>query len=270
MPRELTEAEKAKPYSKYYYRENAPAPKEALSILDKGPIDPSLATTIHQCNDLLKPGYLPTEIGFCKMPDGTGFIAMKIDMPDATAEMIEWWFAWFGLESLRYMIWDPDAHYASHVIDEHLEHRLDPNLNNKERRWGTRIIINEDIGLGAQNLYIDFLSPEEFGHDTALLKPPIATINNINLGLSEIEKPVACASHLYQEIPGGLELRARFWLGWHIVDKKPVQVSDDVPFPLVKGLAYHCAYEYPNLAAILPKVYHENVNVVDHVEDFRN
>lgn len=269
MKRELTALEKAKPYAKYYYRENAPVPEDAIRILDKGPVDPSLATPVHQCNDLLKPGYLPTEIGYCIMPDGTGFVAMKIDMPDVNAEMIEWWFAWFGLESLRYMIWDPDCHYATFVKDEHLEHRLDTNLSYKERRWGTRIIINEDVGLGAQDLYIDFLSPEDFGHDTTLLKPPIATINNINLGLSGPEIPFACASHLYREISEGLELRARFWLGWNIVDQKPVKVSDNVPFQLAKGLTYHCVSEYTNLAAILPQVYTENVNIEDKVEDFR-
>jgi hypothetical protein len=58
-------------------------------------------------------------------------------------------------------------------------------------------------------------------------------------------------------------------VGWNIIDRKPVKVADQVPFEIVKGLAYHCPKEYANLAAILPQVYEENVNVIDKIEDFR-
>ncbi|HUL19896.1 MAG TPA: hypothetical protein VLZ10_00480 [Thermodesulfobacteriota bacterium] len=44
---------------------------------------------------------------------------------------------------------------------------------------------------------------------------------------------------------------------------------DHVPFEMVKGLTYHCAREYTNLAALLPKVYAENHNVADKIEDLR-
>ena len=75
MLRELTKAEKVKPIAKYFYRPMTPAKKEIYDLLDKGPIDPSLALNIINRNELLNPGYLPCERGFCLMPDGTGFIA---------------------------------------------------------------------------------------------------------------------------------------------------------------------------------------------------
>ena len=269
MKKELSSAEQAKPYAKYFYRPMVPTPQEITDILDKGPIGPSLAIQIHQRDDLLKPGYLPAEIGYCLVPDGSGYVAMLIKMPDVTAEMVEWWFAWFGLESLRYKIWDPEAHYATYVVQEDLEHRLNTSLSNLERRWGTTIVVNEDIGTGAVDLRISFLSPDDFGHDMNLFKYPNATINSINLAINEPRRPMATASHLYRKISGGLELRARFCLGWNIIDKKPVRVVDHVPLEMVKGLTYHCAREYTNLAAILPKVYAENHKIVDKIEDFR-
>ena len=41
------------------------------------------------------------------MPNGTGYLANKTEMPGVTPEMFEWWFAWHSLEDLRYRIWDP-------------------------------------------------------------------------------------------------------------------------------------------------------------------
>ena len=114
------------------------------------------------------------------------------------------------------------------------------------------------------------MSPEDYGYDMEQFNPPnVLTAVSANLGLVEPRTPMATFSHVAREIPGGIELRSRFWLGWHIIDKKPARVADSVPFELVKGLAYHCPKEYANLAAILPKVYKENVNVIDRIEDFR-
>lgn len=39
---------------------------------------------------------------------------------------------------------------------------------------------------------------------------------------------------------------------------------------LAHGLGYHCPNKYHNLAAHLPKVCAENVNVDDRIEDFRH
>jgi hypothetical protein len=63
MLRELTEAEKAKPFAKYYHRTLTEAPREIYNTLAKGPIGPSLALNIEDRNDLLSPGYLPCERG---------------------------------------------------------------------------------------------------------------------------------------------------------------------------------------------------------------
>jgi hypothetical protein len=270
MKKELTAAEQAKPYAKYFYQPMVPAPKETMDILAKGPIDPAMALPIHQRNDMLKPGNLPTERGYCMMPDGSGFVAMVTKMPGVTSEMINWWFAWHGLESLRYKIWDPDEHYAVHVLTRDLERRLDTKLNTRERNWETTDIVDEDVGTGTVTLYISFMSPDDYGYDMNQFRAPnVLTAVNANAGEVEPRTPLVTFSHVAREIPGGIELRSRFWLGWNIIDKKPVRVADHVLFELVKGLAYHCPKEYTNLAAILPKVYEENVNVIDRIEDFR-
>ena len=59
---------------------------------------------------------------------------------------------------------------------------------------------------------------------------------------------------------GGCELRSRFWIGWHVIDGKPVKmIPDGVKMPLagVKSLLMHNIKEFTHLAAILPEVYAE-------------
>jgi len=272
--RELTTAEKSKPFAKYYNVPFTEAPKEIYDLLDRGPVDPALALPIQQRNELLKPGYLPVERGYCIMPDGSGFVSGLTKMPGLTADMIDWWFAWHGLEGLRYGIWDPDDHYDIHVAPEDLERRLNPKLSLRERNWNTTDVVTEDIGTDSMVLDISFMSPEDFGYDMGAFRKGALTAVSANLGMHEPKSKLVAFTHVAREILGGIELRSRFWLGWNIVAKKPVRVGQDVPAEVIagicKGLAYHCPKEYHNLAAILPKVYAENVNVIDRPEDYRS
>jgi hypothetical protein len=270
--RELTAAQKVKPYAKYYDVPMTPAPKEIFDLLNKGSINSMLALPIAQRNDLLKPGYLHAERGYCILPDGTGFVAGLTTMPGVTADMIDWWFAWHGLEGLRYAIWDVDDHYDIHVAPGDLEHRLNPNLSLRERNWNTTDVVTEDVGAGTMLLDISFMSPEEFGYDMTVFHQGALTAVSANLGPHEPKSKLVCFSHVAREIPGGVELRSRFWIGWNIVDKNPIRVDQGVPAEVIenlcKGLAYHCPKEYYNLAAILPKVYAENAHIEDRIEDF--
>ncbi len=272
--RQLTQAELARPYAKYYDRPMTPAPKEIYDLLEKGPINFKNALPIEQRNDILKAGYLTAERGWCVMPDGSAFVAGLTKMPGVTAEMIAWWFAWHGLEDLRYMIWDPDDHYAVHVKPEDLEHRLNYNLSLTERNWGTTDIVTEGVGGGTIELSISFMSPSDYGYDMDLFKAENALVAvNANVSAAVFGGKTLTFSHVAREIPSGIELRSRFWIGWSIVDGKPVRVGEEVPpnvfEGLAQGLAYHCPKEYYNLAAILPSVFAENSAIRDNIEDFR-
>ncbi|MBP1625785.1 MAG: hypothetical protein H6Q00_260 [Holophagaceae bacterium] len=272
MRRVLSESDKAQPYAKWFDRPITPAPQEIYELLDKGPIDPSDALLLENRNDLLKPGYLSVERGWCMMPDGSAFVAGLTKMPGVTAEMLEWWFYWHGLRGLRYAIWDADDHYDVQVAPECLERRLDPSLSIKERGWDTTDIVTEDVGTGCMVLDIAFVSPMTFGYDMAAFEKGACTAISANLGPHGGDRLV-CFSHVARDIPGGVELRSRFWIGWNMVDGKPVRVGTQVPTEVVEGLAkglvYHCPKEYHNLAAILPGVYAENAHIIDKLEDYR-
>lgn len=127
----LTPEERALSYAKYYDLPITPIPQEKLAILEGGPIDPSLALKIEDRNDLFLPGYLPCETGYCVMPNGTGYLANRTEMPGVTPEMFEWWFAWHGLNDMRYRIWDPEDHF--YARQQNPDKVLDPGVPMREK-----------------------------------------------------------------------------------------------------------------------------------------
>lgn len=73
-------------------------------------------------------------------------VAGNIPMPDVTPEMLYWWFAWHGLEPLRYAIWDPEDHFDVKINEEGRTRSLNPNIPMNEKSWGATHTVQESIG----------------------------------------------------------------------------------------------------------------------------
>jgi len=253
--KELTAEEKALSYSKYYYMEMARPDQAIVDRVLQGPIDPKDALKREDLNDLLNPGYLASEYGYCVMPDGSGYVSNLVKMPEVTPEMFDWWFLWHGLHPLRYKIWDPDEHLDVQVGAEGRKRLLDPNIPMRERIWGVKHHVTEDVGMGPiLEADVIFISPEEFGFDTKRFKSP-------NVGTAICGDGFMC--HFIREIDGGVELRTRFWLGWTVVDKRPVRGPSPLPEnapnqeSILRSATLHNIKEFTHLARILPLVYAE-------------
>ena len=66
--------------------------------------------------------------------------------------------------------------------------------------------------------------------------------------------------HFIREVPGGIELRTRFWLGWNIINGREVKMMPDgevTPEFKVRALLAHNMKEFHNLAELLPLIYPE-------------
>ena len=256
----LTPAERALPYAKYYDLPMTPIPPEKIAILEGGPMDPGDALRIEDRARLLEPGYFPVETGYCVMPNGTAYVCNLTQLPGVTPEMFEWWFAWHGLNDLRYRIWDPEDHvYARQQMPEKV---LDPNTGLRDKTWGTVHLVREDIGGGADDLVLNWRYPHELGYDERLVgtKDCGAMVCCNGHGPVPGQGVAAIMTHMVREVEGGVELRSRFWIGYGWIDGQVVKLVPDgvsVPAEIPMGLFAHNLKEFSHLATILPQVYGE-------------
>lgn len=256
----LTAEERKLSYAKYYDLPMTPIPKEKLEILNQGPLNSRDALRIEDRNSLFDAGYHRCEIGYCVMEDGAGYLANLTKMPGVTPEMFEWWFAWHGLEDLRYRIWDPEDHfYARQKMPEKV---LDKNVPMREKTWGTVHEVLEDIGGGADTLILNFQYPRALGYDEEKVGTRLCATMMCANGHGPVpgQGMAAIMTHFLREIDGGVELRSRFWIGYGLIDGKLVKLLPDgaeVPEQAVKGLFAHNLKEFTHLASILPRVYAE-------------
>jgi hypothetical protein len=263
---DLTDEEKARPFSKYYYEE-IPEPDPAHMAMMDTPCDPDMAIYPEQLNDLLNPGDLAVEIGWCNLQNGAGFIANRVLHPHATAGMVDWWFAWHPLEDLRYRIWYPPQHAGIMVSPESRKRLLDDTIPMSQRNWGVVHHVTENCDCGMENITITFLSPADFGFDMARFKAPhVATFTGGFGWAVEVHKcdasitAPALMCHVFRSTPEGLEHRTRFWMGYRISCGKPeltLPPGVSVPQAAIQGLARHNVKEFTRFRDFLPRIYAE-------------
>jgi hypothetical protein len=262
---ELIETEKQLPYAAYYYRESVAIPSSVLSEIEDNTHHHQQALRFENVNDLLNPGYLPLENGYCRMPDGSFFVAVRTEFSGVTKEMLDWWFWWHAQEPLRYRIWYPEYHFDTSAK------RTQKEPSNEPRYWHTTHFPVEDCGLGREKLSIHFLPPDEFGFDTSRF--PEANIVTVICGVVGSVTPRnikqhTSMCHLVRKYSSGIEMRSRFWIGHtirfngvlgapilrDIVNTRFVK-QRIVPKTIRLAMAMHCAQEYANLAKLLPELY---------------
>ena len=106
-----TDEQRKSPLYKYYEKEISPVPPELFQQIMTGTFDDSEVLLFEEKDRLFDDGYLPGEFGVFRLPGGGYSVANKTDMPGVTPEMFDWWFAWHGLDPMRYTIWDKEDHY---------------------------------------------------------------------------------------------------------------------------------------------------------------
>lgn len=239
------------------------APDRAvLEALAAGPMDPAQAQAAAAVDILLDPAELPGESGWCVLPDGCGYVAMRTAMPGVTGPMVDWWFDWHPREPLRYRIWHPLAHESNSV-------ELPAHPGGRPY-WRTVHHPVEDIGIGTVHARIAFHPPEVLGFSPgALDRPGVAAIVCGFAGDDRRRAQHTKMVHAFLDSDRGVVLRSRFWLGAVLrpyapepiaglaarVMNRPVVRRRLIGAAVTRALARHCAEEYANLAALLPELY---------------
>lgn len=259
----LSDQEKKSPYAKYYDWKHGPLDEAAVAAYNEDVVfDPSQATSISQVNDLLKPGYLPMELGVCQFPDGGGVFANHIMMPEVTPEMFTWFMCWFPFEDVRYKIWVPGAHYAASVSDEMKSILMNPDRTFAHKLRGTKRMICEDMGGGVGTINMTWVCPAEIGFDMAVYpKEPDDGFMVLVLGANDEAKLNIILCHYLRPLPsGGSELRSRFWVGYGMEKGKlacKLPPGRQIPREVLRYMWNHNILEYSRLRDILPLLYKE-------------
>jgi len=247
-PVELSEADKKHPLVNYYHNVKKPNAAQYGQLVYH---EPENGLPFEEMNKMLEKGYLPIENGYTQFEDGSGYVAVNIQFPEASGEMLDWWFHWVGYDTMRYKIWYPGLHalalYEPRVIPDtfSISHAVSLHTEGITKHTVETLRKGGDL----QDLMITFVSPEQFDLEDSLLgEDQWAVCANVQSGGRTVLQMV----HFIRKTEEGVEMRSRFWVGREFpwiarkIALDPEELYD---------LAHHCLTEYTQLASFLPEVY---------------
>jgi len=246
----------------YLDRPLTPAAPEVTAAVSGPAIAVADALPLRELDRLLDPAPLAVENGWCALPDGVGYVAVRTPMPLVTGAMADWWFDWHPREALRYRVWHPAAHR-----DNRLE---PPAVPGAKAHWNAVHHPVEDLGTGVVHARIVFRPPSAMGFTTdALDDARVATLVCGMAGDDDRRAQHTPMVHAFLREGDGVVLRSRFWLGAALrpsppgvlgaaagaVLNRPAIRRRMLPPEVPRALAMHCAEEFSNLAALLPELH---------------
>ncbi|MCX7267738.1 MAG: hypothetical protein NTU75_04405 [Sphingomonadales bacterium] len=221
------EADRATPYARFFNPELAPLASHVCAALDRGGVPIDLLPGIDGAAENLFGDTAVLEDGWVLTQDGGMRVSVRTDMPGVTPAMVDWWFGWHGDAPAKYKLWHPQAHV-------HVGWRETPPAGTSGRAR-----LDDDQQ---------------------------ATIVCARLGLGDAPIDIGYLAHHVRAVPGGSEMRSRFWMGGaHVggrnlvgslaaaVAKRVLRVTESD----ARALLVHCGQEMPHLAAFLPALHAE-------------
>jgi hypothetical protein len=255
-------ADQAQPYARFFNPELAPLSAHVCAALDRGGVPDILLPGIDGAAENLFGDAAVLEDGWVLTQDGGMRVSVRTDMPGVTPAMVDWWFGWHGDAAAKYKLWHPQAHV-------HAGWRETPPAGTSGRALyvGQTSIVDEYIGSDLIRGAISFVPPASFGFtDPRLDDDQQATIVCARLGLGDAPINIGYLAHHVRAVPGGSEMRSRFWMGGaHVagrnligslaaaVAKRVLRLTESD----ARALLVHCGQEMPHLAAFLPALYAE-------------
>jgi hypothetical protein len=259
-----------KPYAKYF-RSEMRVPLSAVRKIQQGPmaLEDTLTPSIEDINRLLEPDFVSEESGYALLPGPMAYVQSRKFFPGCTAQMFKWWFIWHPAESERYTLWFPYAHVSNPCV--HHQRLCDESLSFEERLYGNTFCASEYVGDRLMHLHIDFQQPASLGLNTDLYRE--AKIDGSVSALMSLadhpEVPVSLMVHLFKEVPDGMYLTSRYWVGAHPSmarfpgAEKAASLLKENGFgeaeleTLAYEFAVHDMCEFNHLASLLPDLYRE-------------
>jgi hypothetical protein len=225
---------------------------------------------------LLGDDYLPVELGCCRMPDGSGYIASYTHYPHCTPKMLAWYFRWINVhtpdmpegQNLKYKIWNPLGH-VNHGF-----------VNGKEKSGGIFQVEALDMGRGDAPFY-------SIRHQYDLRKCGLSEEREAELKAAgcfvdgavekfytnDDEHRLLPGTHLALTLSrmcptGGMEKRTREWIGYGVDEDGKLYFDEGTPKYMfdvewMKEVLFHNIVEAQRLNLILPELYEAYRDIPD-------
>lgn len=253
------EADRATPYARFFNPALAPLAPHVCAALDRGGVPAILLPDIDQAASNLFGADPVLEDGFVLTGDGGMRVIVRTAMPGVTPAMVDWWFGWHGDAAAKYKLWHPQAH-----VHVGWRETPPPRVSGRALYVGQTSIVDEYIGSDLVRGAIRFVPPTTLGFtDKSLEDDSRATIVCARIGLGDAPIDIGYLAHHVRAVPGGSEMRSRFWMGGrHVagrnliggmaasVARRVLSVTESD----ARALMVHCAQEMPHLAKFLPEL----------------
>jgi hypothetical protein len=253
------EADRATPYARFFNPALAPLAPHVCAALDRGGVPAILLPDIDQAASNLFGADPVLEDGFVLTGDGGMRVSVRTAMPGVTPAMVDWWFGWHGDAAAKYKLWHPQAH-----VHVGWRETPPPRVSGRALYVGQTSIVDEYIGSDLVRGAIRFVPPTTLGFtDKSLEDDSRATIVCARIGLGDAPIDIGYLAHHVRAVPGGSEMRSRFWMGGrHVagrnliggmaasVARRVLSVTESD----ARALVVHCAQEMPHLAKFLPEL----------------
>ena len=234
--------------------------EEVRAAIERGPIDPADALGPAEVSRLLDPGPLAVETGWCTLPDGVGFVAVRTSMPGVNAR------------DGRLVVRLAPARFAA--LPRLASRRAPRQLARAtlaracKAHWGAVHHPVEDVGLGTVHARIAFQDPSEMGLGedpdrvrvsrrssaaTSAMTAAGSATARCSTSSSSRARALCCAA------PSGsapsCDPTARSAGSASACSTTASCAARRCPRALPRALARHCAEEYANLAVLLPELF---------------
>jgi len=253
------EADRATPYARFFNPALAPLAPHVCAALDRGGVPAILLPDIDQAASNLFGADPVLEDGFVLTGDGGMRVSVRTAMPGVTPAMVDWWFGWHGDAAAKYKLWHPQAH-----VHVGWRETPPPRVSGRALYVGQTSIVDEYIGSDLVRGAIRFVPPTTLGFtDKSLEDDSRATIVCARIGLGDAPIDIGYLAHHVRAVPGGSEMRSRFWMGGrHVAGRNLIGAMAasvarrvlSVTESDARALMVHCAQEMPHLAKFLPEL----------------
>ena len=264
--RKLTAAEEAASCARFYDAPVAPLSEEVLHAFAE-PMDPAQAILPERINDIF--GSAGAANGYCMIPcegapDG-GYATVTTLFPGATLDMLYWWFAWRGLESVNYTVSDPYQNHSVGMNDRQIESVRTSQIPLEAKSRGIIQSLVKDAGRCGLEDFVTHLNRPE---DMAVKRDSLA---DRSLGFvggwwmredrksnDPLKKAVDMFAHVLLQEEDGVRVRSFIWCGYRGIRGRNLRRAAYGPVideTYARQIGLSVAHEMAQLASILPELY---------------